>query len=147
MKHVSIFRRIGANSSGAAAVEFALVAPMVIGLMLGMFQVSIAMYNYNSLRGAVDDTARYTIVDFQKETRSNEQALNTAARTIATSSPYNLDSDRLDDDPIVELLDDSRVAGALEATITMRYNVPSVARFVGMGDIQIEYSRPVFLIS
>lgn len=140
-----IFKRIGGDTGGAAAVEFALVAPMVIGLMLGMFQVSLGMNNYNSLRGAVDDTARYTIVKFQDETRPDDAALTTAARAIATASPYNLESDRLE--VTVEVLDDSRIAGALEATITMEYDVPSVARMIGMGDIHIDYSRPVFLVS
>jgi len=140
-----VIRRIATATGGAAAVEFALVAPMVIGLMLGMFQVSIGMHNYNSLRGAVDDTARYTIVNFQTEERDDEADLEKEAIAIATSSPYNLDGARLD--VTVDLLDDSRVAGALEATITMEYDVPSVARMVGMGDIHLEYSRPVFLIS
>ncbi len=145
MKRKPVVKRIASCTGGAAAVEFALVAPLVIGLMLGMFQVSLGMNNYNSLRSAVDDAARYTIVDFQKEDRSDEEALTAKARQIATSSPYNLDSDRLD--VSVVMLVDSRVAGALEATITMQYEVPSVARMVGMGDIHIDYSRPVFLIS
>lgn len=145
MKREPLFKRIGGNTSGAAAVEFALVAPLVIGLMLGMFQVSIGMHDYNSLRGAVADSARYAIVDFQKETRSDEAALTAAAIEIATSTPYNLNPDQLE--VSVDLLDDSRVAGALEATITMEYDVPSFARMVGMGDIHLEYSRPVFLIS
>ena len=145
MQAENLFRRIAGNVGGAAAVEFALVAPMVIGLMLGMFQVSIGMHNYNSLRGAVDDTARYTIVNFQTEERDDEAALEEEARRIATSSPYNLDGDKLD--VTVDMLDDSRVAGALEATISMEYDVPSVARMVGMGDIHLQYSRPVFLIS
>ena len=50
------------------------------------------MYNYNSLRGAVDETARYAIVQFQKEERDDEQALDTKARksfcrTRSTSAP------------------------------------------------------------
>ena len=147
MKRVPILKRLIGHAGGVAAVEFALVAPLVIGLMMGMFQVSIAMYNYNSLRGAVDETARYAIVQFQKEERDDEQALDTKARAIATSSAYNLDPAKLGDNPIVVLLDDSRVAGALEATITMEYEVPSVARMIGMGDIHLRYSRPVFLIS
>ena len=145
MMREHLIKRIGGHNGGVAAVEFALVAPLVIGLMMGMFQVSIGMHNYNSLRGAVDDTARYTIVNFQKEDRDDEQALAEAARAIATSSPYGLNGDQLD--VTVDILDDSRVAGALEATITMEYDVPSVARMIGMGDIHIEYSRPVFLIS
>ena len=79
------------------------------------------------------------------EERDDEAALEEEARRIATSSPYNLDGDKLD--VTVDMLDDSRVAGALEATISMEYDVPSVARMVGMGDIHLQYSRPVFLIS
>lgn len=140
-----LLRRLQGNVGGVAAVEFALVAPLVIGLMLGMFQVSIGMHNYNSLRGAVNDAARHTIVKFQDETRPDEAALTATARQIATSSPYNLNPENLE--VTVDLLDDSRVAGALEATITMEYEIPSVARLVGMKDIHVEYSRPVFLIS
>jgi Flp pilus assembly protein TadG len=145
MKSEHFLARLQGNVRAAAAVEFALVAPIVIGLMLGMFQVSIGMHNYNSLRGAVNDAARYTIIKFQDETRPDEAALTATARQIATSSPYNLNPDKLE--VTVDLLDDSRVAGALEATITMEYEISSVAKMVGMDDIQVEYSRPVFLIS
>ena len=133
------------NRRGSVAVEFALLAPMLITLILGMFQIGIGMQNYNALRGAADEAARNAVIRFQDGTRPTEQTLITQTRTIATSLPYKLGGNRLTVN--VDILDTSRVAGALEATITMRYNVPSVLSTMGMNDITINYTRSVFLIS
>jgi Flp pilus assembly protein TadG len=139
-----LYNRLLKSQDGAAALEFALIAPLVIALMLGVFQVSLGMNNYNAMRSAADDMARYSVVKFQDGTRPDEEALTAEAREIAISSPYNLRTSRLDVD--VELLDTSRVAGALEAEITMTYTVPSVMAIVGMDDIETSYTRSVFLI-
>jgi Flp pilus assembly protein TadG len=53
-------RRVGLarDCSGAAAVEFALIAPMLLLLMFGIFQIGVIMINYVQLTNAVAAGAR-----------------------------------------------------------------------------------------
>ena len=58
-----------ADRSGAAAIEFGLLAPAFILLFLGVLQVGFFMQAYNSLRNASADTARQVSVQYQVENR------------------------------------------------------------------------------
>lgn len=138
-RHSSLLR----DSSGAAAVEFAMIAPMLITMVLGVMQLGLAMYSYNSLRGAANDIARYAVIQTQQGTFQNDADLTTQARAIAVAMPYALTTSRLTIS--VTQPTGQRVSGATEKTIAVSYNVPSVLGMIGMGDIPISYSRPVFL--
>jgi Flp pilus assembly protein TadG len=51
-------RFLGARSEGGALVEFALVVPMMLLLMTGMFSIGIALNNYTVLTNGVSTGAR-----------------------------------------------------------------------------------------
>lgn len=133
------------DDRGSAAVEFALIGPALIGMMFGVLQVGIGMQNYNALRGAAGDVARYAVVNYQTANRLTDTQLTNYARTVATGSPYGLISDRLT--ASVAPATTQRVAGATEMTITYSYAVPTVLAVIGVGDIPISYSRPIFLVN
>ena len=137
--YASLYR----DSRGAAAVEFAMIAPMLITMVLGVVQLGLAMYSYNSLRGAANDMARYAVIETQKGNFQSDADLTTQARAIAVAMPYALTTSRLTIS--VSQPNSQRVSGATEKTISVSYNVPSVLGMIGMGDIPISYSRPVFL--
>lgn len=137
--------RLKSDRCGAAALEFALIGPSLILMLLGIFQVGLGMQNYNALRSATADTARYAVVNYQTSNRLTNAQLEAWARNVATRSPYNLSSDRLL--VAVTTPGTQRIAGAAERTITMRYVIPSVVSIMGLGDITINYARPVFLLS
>ncbi len=137
-------RLLRRDDRGSAAVEFALIGPALIGMMFGVLQVGIGMQNYNALRGAAGDVARYAVVNYQTANRLTETQLTNYARTVATGSPYGLIADRLTA-TVIEA-PTQRVAGATEMTITYSYAVPTVLAVVGVGDIPISYSRPIFLV-
>ena len=46
------------DRSGASAVEFALILPVLLLLVFGTFQVSLLMYSYNLMVGAARDATR-----------------------------------------------------------------------------------------
>jgi Flp pilus assembly protein TadG len=52
-------RRLGRDRSGAALVEFTLVAPILIGLMCGMAEFGQALRQYQIMQKGVRDAARY----------------------------------------------------------------------------------------
>ena len=138
-KHTALYH----DSRGAAAIEFAMVAPMLITMMLGVMQLGLTMYNYNSLRGAANDMARYAVIQTQLGNFQSDTDLTTQARSIAVATPYTLTTSRLTIS--VTQPSSQRVSGATEKTISVSYSVPSVLGIIGMRDIPITYSRPVFL--
>jgi Flp pilus assembly protein TadG len=137
------FANLRDDSNGSVAIEFAILGPFLITMLLGIFQVGIGMKDYNALRSATGDIARFAVTNYQKSMFTNDTDLETQARTIATALPYGLDTSRLTVD--IANAGTQRVAGATEKTITLTYTIPSVLGMIGMDDITIDYSRPVFL--
>lgn len=56
-----LFKRVGANRDGVAMVEFALVAPVFILLLLGSFELGAVMLTSTLMEGALRDASRYGI--------------------------------------------------------------------------------------
>ncbi|WP_435417545.1 TadE/TadG family type IV pilus assembly protein [Parerythrobacter aurantius] len=135
--------RLRRDSRGAAIIEFAVLAPLVIGLMLGVLQVGIAMQAQNSLRSIAAETARYAVVQYQKDLTPNNAAIETQARSIATSSPFNLKNT-----VTVRVTDAAtqRVTGALEKTMVITYTVPSVLPLFNWASPTISHTRPIFVL-
>ena len=48
---------------GATAVEFAIVAPLYLTMMVGVFELSRAMWIKASMQYAVEETSRYALVN------------------------------------------------------------------------------------
>jgi Flp pilus assembly protein TadG len=73
-------RRSTRRQRGLAAVEFAIVAPVLLLLMLGVAELGRALYQYNTLSKAVRDSARYYSTHAFVGTTTTEDP---AARTYA----------------------------------------------------------------
>ncbi|MCC6940189.1 MAG: pilus assembly protein [Novosphingobium sp.] len=63
MKQGYIFRQLVRQRDGAAAVEFALIAPMLIMVLMGMFDLGFNVYINATLQGAVQQAARKSTVE------------------------------------------------------------------------------------
>ena len=133
------------DESGSAVVEFALVGPVLIAMLMGVFHVGMAMQNYNALRSASADVARYAVVNYQSANKLNDTQLTAYCRSIATHAPYALRNDNLIDCTVTAAA--TRVAGVTEKTITLEYRVPTLLSMIGVRDVVINYERPVFLSS
>lgn len=70
---------------GATAVEFALVAPVFIVMTVGVFELSRAMWIKGTMQYAVEETARYAIVN----TSAAIATLESYAQTKLTESGMN----------------------------------------------------------
>ena len=142
---MTMVSRLKRESSGAATVEFALLGPIVITMMLGVLQMGVAMWSYNSLRSVASDTARYAVTNYQAVNKISASSISAQATAIATNTPYGLTADNLS--ITVTTAATQRVSGATEMTLTMTYDVPTMASIVGLGSIRLNYSRPIFLLS
>lgn len=110
--------RLRADQSGAAIIEFALLAPMILLVLFGVFGLGLQLQNYNALRSAAADIGRYTVVEYQKANKIGNEQVRDVAFARATRSPYSLQADRLD----VTVADEAvPIAGAKKIRITLAY--------------------------
>lgn len=140
---MKVLRSIRADEGGATTVEFALIGPMMIAAMLGVLQVGMAMWSYNTLRSVAHDAARYAVVNYQTANQLTTSQISDYARSVATNPPYGLQDSNLTVTAVTAAT--QRVSGATEVTLTISYTVPTVLSLVGMNDIPMSYSRPIFL--
>ncbi|HQV02683.1 MULTISPECIES: TadE/TadG family type IV pilus assembly protein [unclassified Novosphingobium] len=133
------------RTDGSVIVEVALLAPLLIGMFMGVLQIGIGMQNYNALRGASADVARYAVINYQTSNRLTTSQLQDYANGVATQAPYGLTRSRLT--VTIATASTQRVTGAVEYTMTMRYNVPTMLSLLGVSEIPITYSRPIFVIA
>ena len=144
--HLFSLRR---ENQGSVAIEFALIGPAMLGLLLGVLQFGIGMQNYNALRSISAEVARYAVIDAQDAAaksnmtlRDTNTELEEYGREIAEEAPYGLNTNNL---TITVISVPTRVDGASERTIQLRYNIPSLLSVIGITSIPITYDRSVFI--
>lgn len=143
MTRLALFRRLRANARGAVAIEFALLGPAFIVMLLGVLQVGIGLQSYNALRNASADVARHAMVQYSTGNRLSNSQLRSFTLARARQAPYLLQSDRTG--ATVTNATTQRVAGATELTLTINYRIPSLLSSMGLEGPYITYTRPIFL--
>jgi Flp pilus assembly pilin Flp len=79
--------RPASDDSGAAAVEFALIAPFLLLGLLGMFDLSYNMYTSTLLQGAIQKTARDSTIEGAGSSNSKlDQRVANVVHDIAPSA-------------------------------------------------------------
>jgi len=81
-----VFRNLRRSRCGATAVEFAMVAPVFLIMVIGVFELGRAMWIRASMQYAVEETTRFAIVN----TSATTSALATYASTAYSSSGINI---------------------------------------------------------
>lgn len=139
------FRCLGANRDGSVIVEFALVGPVLLGMLLGVLHIGIGMQNYNALRSVSSDVARYAVVNYQTSNRLSTSQLQDYANGIAVQAPYGLQRSRFE--ARMAPATTQRVGGATEYSLQLTYMVPTLLAVLGIDEFPISYTRPVFVIA
>lgn len=138
-------RRLGGDRQGSTIIEFALLAPVMFTLMIGVFQVAVFVQNYNAVRSVVSDTARFVTVEYQKDNDLNEDEIHAILVSQAVGAPYLLDSDRLDIEISTQAV--SRVTGATEFDVAVSYTLEDWLPFVELEETTLTYNRPIFVVT
>lgn len=136
-------RRLAGNTQGSAAVEFGLIAPVFLTMLLGVFQVGIWLQSYNAMRGAVTVASRKVAVEFQTDNELTNAQISNLGLAVATTSPYMLKPSRIEvnvDEPTSQTF-----AGARELTMTLTYQLPTFLDFAGVPGPSLTYSRAMFV--
>ena len=132
------------DTRGGTIVEFALLAPVFLGLLLGVLQIGLGMQSYNALRGVSADVARNTVVEYQVSNKVTSEQIRQQVLAVAIAEPYMLQGDALRV-TVVEPTD-QRVDGATEFEMAIEYDVPSVTTLMGFAAPTISYTRPIFVL-
>ena len=143
------FLRLKADRSGSTIIEFAILAPMIFAMLFGVIQVGIQMWSYNSLRSILADTARYTMVEYQKGNSLSPEQIESKAIAIAVNSPYDFNIDQIDINPPTTIVagDSDYIAGMTGFSLTMSYTPPTVLDFTGIRAPTLTITRPIYVAS
>lgn len=131
------------NSEGATAIEFAILAPAIIIMFFGVFQVGLGMQAQNALRSIASETARYAVVEYQKGNEVSNTAIEDWAEATGTGAPYLLNGTF---NATITDVASPRVNGTFEKTLTLTYTPPAVVPLVDWVSPQLNFSRPIFVI-
>jgi hypothetical protein len=105
------------------------------------------MWSYNSLRSVVADTARYTMVEYQKGNQLSPDQIESKAIALAVNSPYdfNIDHITMDAPTAISSGDSNYIAGMTGYSLTMSYTPPTVLDFTGISAPTLTVSRPIYV--
>ena len=144
MSGLFALRRLTASERGASAVEFALLAPVFISLMLGVVEVGLYMQNYNAVRSLAGDAARFAAVEYQKNNVVTEEALEANIKAMGLAAPYSLMDSQLT--VTVTEVSPARVNGAREFDLDIDYALPDIIGGTTIDNFTVSYSRPLFVL-
>ncbi len=77
------------NASGQELVEYALILPILLALLLGIMEIGLAVFNYNTMSNAAREAARKGVVS-RNETAIINSGLQLTSATALTSSNFNI---------------------------------------------------------
>jgi Flp pilus assembly protein TadG len=127
-------RRALSAEDGATAVEFAMIIPVFLALLLGLFETSRFFYVRSSLQKAVDDAGRYAM----RATSATDSAITQIAKQnliepVSTAAEFKITRDT--------------VSGTDFLTVTVDYSFAPLAAIVPIGDIPVSLQSRVPLIN
>lgn len=139
-RHFSVCLR---DRRGTTVIEFALLAPVLFGLIFGVIQIGLSMQAYNAMRSVSSEAARYAVIEYMKQNEVANDAIETQTELIGRSSPYLLANNF---QATVTDAATQRVSGAIEKTLTVTYTPPNVLPFFDWVSPELSFTRPIFVI-
>ena len=144
-------RHLRRDASGSTIIEFAILAPAILTLFLGVVQVGLWMQSYNALRSIAAETGRHVAVCYQIGSFVDNCAnmnqnikMATWARDRAINNFLFAEADVSTD---VSDAAHQQMNGVSEKTLTITANYRSILQIIGIGDQAVTFSRPIFVKS
>lgn len=134
--------RFGVDAKGGAAIEFGLLAPAMIAMLLGVIWVGIQMKAYNELRSVAADVSRYTVIEYQKSNKLTTAQISEVAAATAVRRPYGLIGDNLD---VTVTEQTSSVTSARKLVLQLSYTAPNFLQFAGVGAPALRFTQTMYV--
>ena len=139
---IRVLQRLRRDRRGSTIIEFAILAPAIVTLFLGILQVGMWMQSYNALRSIAAETGRYTAVQYQKANHISNIAMATWARDRAING-YLFKSADISTD--VTDAANQQITGVTQKTLTVTATYKSIMSIIGIGDQTVTFARPIFV--
>ena len=123
-----LFRRFRRETGGAAAVEFAIVVPVFLAIMMTIWEFGFAQHKLSSIRFAMENASRSLMVN----NALTEAQLSTMVKTQLSS---------IADNNVTITLSSTTVSGATVKTLTGTYT--SSIGIPGMATVPVNWSTVV----
>ncbi len=140
LPHLGI--RLARDRQGSVLVEFAILAPVLFTMFLGVLTMGLHLFSMNALQSAASDTARWTVVEYQKSNRVTAEQIADRAAAYAITPPYGLDVNRLDVQARTVATD---IAGTIKFEVELSYTPYNPLEFAGIGSPVIGETRVVYV--
>ena len=127
-----LLQRLRRNQRGAAALEFVLIAPALVLLIVGIARLGVLFMANAGLRNAVAEGARYATL--------YPRPSNTQIQTRVTSSQFGLDAANFTSVNVASGTDN----GVNYVDITANYTVPMDFIFFNAGNVTLSETRRAF---
>jgi Flp pilus assembly pilin Flp len=135
------FRR---REDGQSMVEFALILPIFVLVLVGLFDVGRAVYAYNTVNNAAREAGRLAIVD-QYEDHVLDEAMAAGTGVPLNRNDITVTYELPDGGACTHVGDDDIVRCVAVVTVPYRYEAatPVIGRILGTITIQGESRFPV----
>lgn len=137
-----LIRRLLTDTKAGSAIEFALLAPAMITMLMGVMWVGIQMKAYNELRSVAADVSRYTVIEYQKSNKLTAAQISDVAAATAVRLPYALVGDNLD---VTVTEPTSPVTNTRKLVLQLSYTAPSLLQFAGIGSPTLSFSQIIYV--
>jgi Flp pilus assembly protein TadG len=135
--------RLARDARGISALEFGLLAPVFIGMIIGVGQMGILFQAQAGLRHAVTEGARYATIYVYNSSGVAMRPTNAQVIAKVTSSKYGLNSAYITGPTITS----GTSNGATYLDITMSYAVPLDFVFYHPAAITLTETRRAYVQS
>lgn len=130
------------SDRASTTVEFAILAPVIFSLMLGVLQLGLHMHNYNAVRSVATDTARWVIVEYQKGNSLTDEQVESKATAYGVNAPYLLEADNL---ATTLTKPNTDISGTIKMQIQVSYVPRNLLNFIGVASPTISVTRPIYV--
>lgn len=135
-------RSLRTDDRGASLVEFALISPILIMMLVGVVQVGAWLQAYNAVRNTVNDVTRFAMVEYQRGNKISNEAIENRASEIAVTGKYNLDAGLVAPKVTTKT---TQVNGVKQLRLVIDYQAPEFLPFGEVTSPKISYGRDIFL--
>ena len=126
-------RRVSRNEDGVTAIEYAILAPVFVSMVIGTLNLSLALHKANTAKWAVKKAARTLLVTNDMDEDAIQKLINERIHAIHPNMDLEI-SYKLDSSGSLPI-------GRISATYVHKVTVPLVSTFRARFPIEVNVPR------